>query len=91
MTTKSTRFIDPQGRVILPSHIRKALNLNPGNVVSVEVVDGTIRIRPEIERCAVCGGSADNGPCAELGTGNNRKLICYQCAQQIAQKMIQQM
>lgn len=91
MTTKSNRIVDPQGRIIIPNHLRKALNLNPGNVCEVRLEDdGTIRIRPVTERCAVCGGSVEEGPVAELGTGANRKLICYKCAQKIAQKMIQQ-
>lgn len=33
MEKKSTRYLDAQGRIILPNHIRKALNLVPGSAV----------------------------------------------------------
>ena len=92
MTTKSNRYLDNQGRVILPAHIRKAMNLNPGSIVEVRLEDdGTIRLRPTVESCAVCGLPIDDKPYAALSEGPERKLICYKCAQEIAKAMIKQL
>ena len=56
MSTKSNRYVDNQGRVVLPSHIREALNLGPGCEVSIDLVgDAAIRIRAKEDRCCVCG------------------------------------
>ncbi|MBQ9168906.1 MAG: AbrB/MazE/SpoVT family DNA-binding domain-containing protein [Oscillospiraceae bacterium] len=89
MATKSTRYMDNQGRIIIPNHIRKALNLAPGNAVSVVLDnDGTIRIRATEERCCICGESVDGKHFTQIATGANRKLVCYYCAQQIAREML---
>lgn len=53
--TKTTRYLDAQGRVILPLHIRKELNLTKGKVVEVSLEGDTIMIRPTELRCALCG------------------------------------
>lgn len=88
MATKATRYVDNQGRVVLPSHIREALNLAPGNVVTVELDDdGTIRMRASQERCCVCGEGMEDKPCAEI-EANGKKRVCYKCAQAIARDMI---
>lgn len=90
MATKSTRYLDPQGRIVIPNHIRKALNLNTGNVVEVTLDDnGTIRIRPIEERCALCGESVEQKHFTEIKIGANRKLVCYDCAQLLARKMME--
>lgn len=88
MSTKSNRYVDNQGRVVLPSHIREALNLGPGCEVSIDLVgDAAIRIRAKEDRCCVCGTSPDGAPCAEI-EANGKKRICYKCAQAIARDMI---
>ena len=84
--TKTQRYIDPQGRIVIPNHIRNALNLNGNNRVEVALEeDGTIRIKAAKERCAICGGALDNGPCAEL---TEKKKVCYECAQKVARAML---
>lgn len=90
MANKSTRLIDPQGRVILPSHIRHALNLQAGNVVEVDMDDdGTIRLRAIQERCCICGEGVDGDrPTINLTTGPNRKIMCYNCAKLVASEML---
>ena len=86
MTTKSNRYMDPQGRIIIPTHIRKALNLAPGNLVEVALEDdGTIRIRPSIERCCICGDTVEGMRRAELAKG---KFVCYSCCQKVAKAMM---
>lgn len=78
-TTKTTKM-DAQGRVILPPHIRKEMNLNPGQTVTVSLENGTIQIRPEEERCAFCG----KGVHSKCIIGPNLTRICRSCAQAIA-------
>lgn len=78
MKAKSVRRLDGQGRVILPAHIRKALNLGQDSTVTIEMTeDGEIRIKPAEERCCICGGTA------KLNEGvlflNDKKLVCQRC------------
>ena len=78
-TTKTTRM-DAQGRVILPPHIRKELNLQTGQQVTVSLEGGTIKIQPAEKRCTFCGGSVKEGRHISLGDNH----ICGSCAQAIA-------
>lgn len=78
-TTKTTRM-DAQGRVILPPHIRKELNLNAGQLVNVSLEDGTIKIQPAEERCALCGEATQS----KYTIGPKAELICENCAKAIA-------
>lgn len=56
MNTKSVRRLDAQGRVILPSHIRKALDLGESSQVEITLnEDSSVTIRPAVKRCCVCG------------------------------------
>ena len=86
-TAKATRM-DAQGRVILPPHIRKEMNLNPGQLVNVSLEGGTITIRPDEERCYMCGESGENMHYTEVTIGHSKKIICYRCAQAIARAMM---
>ena len=79
MATNKTTRMDAQGRVILPPHIRKELNLNPGHLVSVSLEGDTIKIRPAKERCSICGTAEDR-----LFVGPNNTRICKSCALAIA-------
>ena len=76
MKAKSIRRLDGQGRVILPAHIRKALNLAQDSAVTIDMTeDGEIRIRPEKERCCICGREAREDA-LQLDSG---KLVCHRC------------
>lgn len=84
MELKSTRYLDQQGRVIIPSYIRKALALHTGNCVEVTMSDdGTIRVRPTGERCSVCGEVMSKAAVA-ISTDAGTKRICAKCAEQIS-------
>ena len=86
MKSKETRLLDAQGRVILPSHIRKALNLKTGSPVHVEMADdGTITISPAQARCAICGERADPGNRSEITVGPATRYVCHHCGEIIAQ------
>lgn len=87
MTTSTNRYIDSQGRIIIPNHIRKALNLQPGNNVMVSLADdGTIRIRANTERCSVCGNDIDAEESTICLTKKGSR-VCMFCARTIAEKV----
>ena len=44
------RRIDEQGRITLPEELRTRLDLEPGEEVALERVDGSIRICPHVVR-----------------------------------------
>ena len=84
MAVKTQRYLDAQGRIILPNHIRKALNLTAGKVVEIDMdPDGTVRIKPTTERCALCGEGLEGVPHTTITVGTGTKYICASCAQQI--------
>lgn len=89
MATRSTRYVDHQGRVILPAHIRKALNLGKGYTLEVSLDDdGSIRMKPVSERCCVCGDAVADKHHTQVKTENGDKFVCYECAQNIARAMM---
>lgn len=84
MRAKTTRYIDKQGRIILPAHIRNALNLTSGRVVEIAMEeDGTVRIIPTQERCAFCGEGLEDVPHITITVGPSTKHICSNCEKQI--------
>lgn len=84
MKETTIRYVDDQSRVIIPAHIRKALNISPGTPLEIFMgEDGTIRIRPTYERCAICGASVKDKHHAEIKAGTEMKHICYDCSQKI--------
>lgn len=77
---KTIRYLDQQGRVILPSHIRKALNLSQGTVLEITLnEDNTIRIKPTEERCVICGSVSK-----EDYIKAHDKIVCEKCAGMIS-------
>lgn len=81
---KTKRYVDDVGRVLLPNHIRKALNLQKGTALEVDLEEnGTIRIRCVEERCVLCGESVEGQPRAELTIGPDKKYVCQHCAQAV--------
>ena len=88
-SNKSTRFVDNQGRIILPAYIRKALNIGKGHTVTLALDDdGTIRIKAVPERCCICGDAVDQKHYTEVETANGNKLVCFDCAQNLARAMM---
>lgn len=83
MTITRTKM-DAQGRVILPTHIRRDLQLNPGQPLNVMQAGDTIEIRPDVERCHFCGKSVDKQQHTEITIGNNKRLLCAACAEAVA-------
>lgn len=82
MNTKSVRRLDAQGRVILPSHIRKAMNLTESSAVEITMnEDSSVTIRPAEERCCICGEKLTK---TRVVIGGTDKKICKQCADLVA-------
>lgn len=84
MKAKAIRYIDQQGRIILPAYIRNALNLTAGRVVEVSMeADGSVRIVPTEERCALCGEGLEGIPHVAITVGSSTKRICAACQTQV--------
>lgn len=79
MATSKTTRMDAQGRVILPPHIRKELNLHAGQQVIVSLEAGVIQIRPAEDVCALCGKPAKDEPLISP----SGVTICRSCAESI--------
>ena len=85
---KEKRYLDAQGRVILPNHIRKALNLKKGSLVTVTLNDdGTINIKPEAKRCHICGANiSDEDHSLKIGSSLDPKFVCNGCVNKIKEE-----
>ena len=85
---KSNHYMDSQGRVVMASYIRKALNLQPGSKLEVTLEDdNTIRMRAVHDTCCVCGKELKEGQYIPLTEGKDRKLICHACAKAVVELM----
>ena len=88
MTTTIRTKMDAQGRVILPTHIRRDLQLNPGQPLNVTQTGDTIEIRQDTERCHFCGESVEEKYHTEVTIGPHKRLLCYNCAQAVAKALM---
>lgn len=82
MKTKTTRLVDPQGRVSIPGYLRELGGINPGDSVTVEVDDSGIHIYPSADRCCICGESHEK--MLSVLIGPKKHLFCIRCAYAIA-------
>lgn len=79
---EKNHFIDQFGRIIIPAHIRKQMNIGVGKVINMTVdKNGVLHIKAIPARCCVCGGDLEKKPHATLG----EKVICYDCATKIVE------
>lgn len=83
MATNKTTRMDAQGRVIIPPHIRKELNLNAGQKVSVSMNAGIIQIRPAEELCVFC----EHPIRGDSIVFHEKMRICKSCAQEVAKAL----
>lgn len=89
MKANSIRRLDGQGRVILPSHIRKTLNLATDSAVTIDMTeDGAVLIRPAEERCSICGKELTGIPRVTIAAHGEEKEICKDCAKKIKEANI---
>lgn len=79
------RRIDDQGRIIIPNHIRKELNLVSGTLVEVGMdEDKNIVVKPTSDNCCICGKSLEGKDTIKI---TKTKTMCYECAESIAKVM----
>lgn len=84
MRTKAIRRMDGQGRVILPSHIRKAMRLRENSRVTIDMTDdGKIIITPTQDVCCICGEGVTGQPHLTIQTWTGERFICESCDEQI--------
>ncbi len=83
---KLTYRIDPQGRIMIPMHIKKHLNLTPGSQVVIDVDGRSVRIRNAQEVCFICGKSIKKPSDMIAMSGKNEMSICSACAKQVEQE-----
>jgi AbrB family looped-hinge helix DNA binding protein len=84
MKANSIRRLDGQGRIILPAHIRKALNLSQDSAVTITLKDGGILIKPAEERCCICGTLLEGNDGMKMESGNR---VCSRCVQIIKEEV----
>ena len=81
MKTKTTRLVDPAGRVSLPGYLRELVGIDPGATVTVEVTkDNAIRIYATGGRCCICEKPVKD---AKITVGKDTHL-CTGCANAIS-------
>ena len=84
MKTKTTRTVDPQGRVSIPGYLRELAGINPGDTVTVEVgEDNALRISANSDRCCICGESHEVEKLLKVPIGPYEHLFCVDCARTI--------
>lgn len=86
MSLKPTRHVDPQGRILIPSHIRKELNLSPGSAVTIELGrDRTIKVSAAKDCCFICGKTVGGSDATKVKAVAGEKVICPACAERVSQ------
>lgn len=73
---KTTRTIDKMGRIVIPNDIRKAIGLNLGDEVSIEISGKGVLIVPLTQRCVLCGSKYELISYCD-------KLICNSCIKEL--------
>lgn len=82
MKTKTTRLVDPAGRVSIPGYLREIAAIKPGDTVTVEVAkDNSIRIYATGDRCCICGESHEKMLTVPIGP--HEHPFCVNCARTI--------
>ena len=88
MKKKTTRQVDPQGRVSIPGYLRELAGINPGDTVTVEVgEDNVLRIYTIGDCCCICGESHGPDEMLQVTIGPCEHQICINCAQTIVTKL----
>ncbi len=76
MSSGVSRKVDRLGRVVLPSELRKQLEINEGDLMEIAVDDnGRIVLEKVAHRCVFCRAT---GPGVELREFE-QKLVCEPC------------
>lgn len=81
LKTGMARYMDPQGRLVIPSEMRKQFGLQEGSLVDFQVTEDGILLQKAVPQCCVCGAS--DKPLHEV----DGVSICHDCAEAIAAKV----
>ena len=68
--------INSEGRVVIPAKVRRDLNIKNGDMLALEMNDGTIIITPAAARCMVCQSTNDLIEANDI-------ILCKACAKTI--------
>lgn len=79
--TGMTRRMDPLGRLVIPSGMRKKFGLLEGSLVDFQATEDGILLQRAVPQCCVCGAS--DKPLHEV----DGVSICHDCAEAIAAKV----
>lgn len=69
-SVRITRKVDELGRIVIPSEIRKHLDVEPGTDLEVELRGEEVVLRKAVDACRLCGSES----------GLYRLDDCYVCA-----------
>lgn len=70
------RRVDELGRIVIPNHIRKALELEPKTKVKFEVMGKSVIVSKAYPTCIICGSEKDL-------TEIKGKHVCADCRRQL--------
>ncbi|MCI8332034.1 MAG: AbrB/MazE/SpoVT family DNA-binding domain-containing protein [Clostridiales bacterium] len=73
----TTKTVDEMGRVVLPAHMRAALDLGIGVLVQITMKEDEIIIKKQKAACTFCGRE-------DSLTQHNGKCVCAHCRQILA-------
>ena len=74
--TGMTRPVDSLGRIVLPSEIRRSMDITTGDLLEIMVEDDHIALRKYEPTCIFCGSTRDT-------VHFSGKLICRECLKKI--------
>ena len=81
---KMNTKMDKEGRIVLPSAVRKEVKIKPHDVLNICVQSGKIVVEKEPEhRCSVCGAEENLRSFKEL-------IFCESCLAELRTCLIQQ-
>ena len=83
MKMKTTRTVDPQGRVSIPGYLREVAGIDFGVTVTVEADSDGIHIYANSDRCCICGEIHNADKLLKVPIGPNEHLFCVSCARTI--------
>ena len=75
-SVKITRKVDELGRIVIPSEIRKHLDIEQDTVLEVELCNNEIIIRKAEDTCRLCGSVKDLHKIGDV-------FVCKECANEI--------